>query len=262
MTIAVREKDMVAEAGPVLVAENLGYTFPGADHPVFEGVDLALAKGEFVSLVGGSGVGKSTVLRCAAGLLNPSAGTISLQGEGAKRGRRRSIVFQDSRLLPWRTVEANVAYGLHGLGLSGREIANRVEDALKLTLMADYAKRWPSELSGGQQQRVGIARALAVEPSILLMDEPFSAVDALTRGKLQDELLNIWERRRMAVLFVTHDIEEAVLLSDRILVMGDMVAGERPARITDHNPVDLVRPRSRKAPEFFRVAASIADQLR
>jgi len=262
MTIAVREKDMMAKTEPVLVAEKLGYTFPGADRPVFGGVDFALAKGEFLSLVGGSGVGKSTVLRCAAGLLEPGAGRIVLQGGKAHSGRRRrSIVFQDSRLLPWQTVEANVAYGLHGLGLSRQEIAARVEDALKLTLMVDYAKRWPSELSGGQQQRVGIARALAVEPSVLLMDEPFSAVDALTRGRLQAELLNIWERRRMAVLFVTHDIEEAVLLSDRILVMGGVMGGSQPACITNHNPVDLARPRSRKEPEFFRVAATIADQL-
>ena len=261
MNLVLRKPAMIPETEKVLTVKRLAYVFPGADRPVFEGVDFALAKGEFVSLVGGSGVGKSTVLRCAAGLLGPTAGTISLQGDRAQHGRRRSIVFQDSRLLPWRTVEANVAYGLHGLGLSHSEISDRVEDALKLTLMADYAKRWPSELSGGQQQRVGIARALAVEPSVLLMDEPFSAVDAITRGKLQDELLNIWERRRMAVLFVTHDIEEAVLLSDRILVMGGVAAGTQPARITHRNPVDLVRPRSRKEPEFFRAAARIAGQL-
>ncbi|HET7411962.1 MAG TPA: ABC transporter ATP-binding protein [Pararhizobium sp.] len=246
----------VIEEETVLRAEGLAYTFPGAEQPVFSGVDLSLARGEFVSLVGGSGVGKSTVLRCAAGLLRPTRGTITLGGERRQGGRRRSIVFQDSRLLPWRTVHDNVAYALHGLGLSKAEAEARIGEALELTMMGAYANRWPSELSGGQQQRVGIARALAVHPSVLLMDEPFSAVDAITRAHLQTELLEIWRGKRIAILFVTHDIDEAALLSDRVLVMAG-----RPAAIAHRNVLTMARPRTRTDPVFYKTAADIAGQL-
>jgi NitT/TauT family transport system ATP-binding protein len=251
--------EMVVSSKPhtVLRAEGLSYRFSGADDPVFSDVNFALAKGEFVSLVGGSGVGKSTLLRCAAGVLQPADGQLTLGGEPPHSGRRRAMVFQDSRLLPWRTVHDNVAYALHGLGLSKAETEDRIADALNLTLMGDYAGRWPAELSGGQQQRVGLARALAVEPSVLLMDEPFSAVDAITRARLQDELLDIWSRRGIAILFVTHDVDEAVLLSDRILVMTG-----RPAGISHRSTVRLQRPRSRSDETFSGLAAAIAQELR
>ena len=204
----------------VLGVENARYHYGQQTSAIFSGLDLALNAGEFVSLVGGSGVGKSTVLRCLAGLLPLDAGGLHLNVEAVKGSRRRSVVFQDSRLLPWRTVGDNVAYGIEGLGLSKGERSDRIDEVLALVNMLDYKERWPSALSGGQSQRVGIARALAVRPKIFLMDEPFSAVDALTRRHLQDELLAIWAKTELAVLFVTHDIREATYLSDRILVMG------------------------------------------
>lgn len=215
----------------VLGVENASYSYRKGAAPVFSGLDLSLRAGEFVSLVGGSGVGKSTVLRCLAGLLPLDGGRLHLDVEQVEGSRRRSVVFQDSRLLPWRTVGENIAYGIEGLGLSKGERSDRVDEVLSLVNMLGYRDRWPSDLSGGQSQRVGIGRALAVRPKIVLMDEPFSAVDALTRRHLQEELLGIWSERELAVLFVTHDIREATYLSDRVLVMSGspaMVVHDEP----------------------------------
>ncbi|MAU96517.1 MAG: ABC transporter [Fulvimarina sp.] len=237
----------------VLGVEKASYRYRKGASPVFSDLDLSLRAGEFVSLVGGSGVGKSTVLRCLAGLLPLDGGRLHLDVERAEGSRRRSVVFQDSRLLPWRTVGDNIAYGIEGLGLSKGERSARVDEVLTLVNMLGYRDRWPSDLSGGQSQRVGIARALAVRPKIVLMDEPFSAVDALTRRHLQDELLGIWSERELAVLFVTHDIREATYLSDRILVMGGS-----PARVVHDEPMGR-RSRDRVHEDTAQEAA--ADRI-
>lgn len=247
---------MAPVSAPVLEVRDLAYRFPGAEAPVFEGLDFTIGAGEFVALVGGSGVGKSTVLRNVAGLIRPSSGKTA-SPQAAERGTRdTAFVFQDTRLLPWRRIRANVGYGLAGLGLSRSDKRARIDEVLTLIGMRDFGPRWPHAVSGGQAQRVGLARALAVHPRLLLMDEPFSAVDALTRQRLQDELLDIWRRLRMAVLFVTHDIAEAVYLADRVCVLRGA-----PAGIVFDEAVPAARPRRRNDPDLQAFAARVADHL-
>ncbi len=240
----------------VIEFSKLSYQHPGADAHVIQGLSLAIEAGSFVAVVGGSGVGKSTLLRAAAGLADPASGEVRFQAPARPGRRSRAVVFQDSRLMPWRTVGGNVGYGLEGLGLDRQERQQRVDAALQLTGLGDYGRRWPHQLSGGQAQRVGIARALAVKPDLLLMDEPFSAVDAITRRNLQQELIRVWQASGAAVLFVTHDIEEAVFLADKVVVLGG-----RPANIAGHYDIDLPRPRDRADPAFARQVAAIAHTL-
>lgn len=240
----------------VLNVKQLSYRHDDAPAPIFDQLDLRVEAGEFVAIVGQSGVGKSTMLRCVADLVPPAAGHISMQTTGDPTSRQYGFVFQDSRLLPWRRIRHNVAYGLKGLPLSKAEKRARVDEALALTLIDNLAERWPHKLSGGQQQRAGLARALAVHPEILLMDEPFSAVDALTRQRLQDELLRVWEKTRAAILFVTHDIEEAVYLADRVIVL----AGS-PAHVRLDQSIALPRPRERRSDELKKLAAAIKRRL-
>lgn len=240
----------------VIEFDRLGYRHPGASRQVIEDLSLSVGGGEFVAIVGGSGVGKSTLLRAASGLITPHSGTMRMHLPERAGRRRRAVVFQDGRLLPWRTVAGNVGYGLETLGISATEQAGRVTEALQLTGLADLHDRWPHQLSGGQAQRVGIARALAVKPDILLMDEPFSAVDALTRRKLQAELIRIWSATQAAVLFVTHDIDEAVFLADRVVVLGN-----RPAKVVEDLAIDLPRPRDRGDAGFAHLVAYLSAQL-
>ncbi|MDA3920565.1 MAG: ABC transporter ATP-binding protein [Salinisphaera sp.] len=235
---------------------DLTFGYPGAKQPVFRGLDLNIAEGEFVALVGGSGVGKSTLLRNVAGLVPATSGRIQFARPCSAGRRDTAFVFQDTRLLPWRRVRANVGYGLTGLKLSADERHARIDETLRLTAMTDYGDRWPHAVSGGQAQRVGLARALAVRPRLLLMDEPFSAVDALTRQHLQDQLIEIWQRLGMAVLFVTHDIEEAAYLADRVCVMRGS-----PAEIVHDETVAMRHPRNRNDNDFRRFTQRVANQL-
>lgn len=225
---------------PIISIKDLGVRYPGADEWTLQSLCLDIRPREFVALVGGSGVGKSTLLRVIAGLLSPQAGSISVNGTTRKGERQLGLVFQDGRLLPWRTVRGNLSFGLEGLNLSKQEVEKRIDHVLALTQLQDFAERWPHQLSGGQAQRVGIARALAVKPSVLLMDEPFSAVDALTRKVLQGELIHIWQQTEAAVVFITHDIDEALFLADRVILLGG-----KPAGIVSQTMVDVPRPRSR-----------------
>jgi NitT/TauT family transport system ATP-binding protein len=207
---------------------------------VLENMNLDIPKGEFLAIVGPSGVGKSTLLRVLAGLARPGAGRISMPG--AAPGRQSvALVFQDARLLPWRRVIANVSFGLERLGLVRRERLARSQAMLDLVGLGALAQRWPHQLSGGQRQRVALARALAVEPDILLMDEPFSALDAVSREGLQDELVRIWQATGKTILFVTHDIAEAAHVASRIVMLGGS-----PGRITSDRAVGEPHPRLRQ----------------
>jgi NitT/TauT family transport system ATP-binding protein len=209
------------------------------DLEVLRAIDVAVAHGEFVSLVGPSGCGKTTFLRIVAGLEPASAGEVRLDGRVVSTpGADRGFVFQTDNLLPWRTVLANALLGPEIAGRAGPDARRRTLDLLKLVGLAGFEAYYPRQLSGGMRQRVNLARALAVDPEILLMDEPFSALDAQTREIMQTELLRIWNEGRKTVLFVTHQIDEAVFLSDRVLVFG-----RRPGRVREVVQVELPRPR-------------------
>ena len=204
-----------------------------------KGVSLVMPDGSFTVLLGPSGCGKSTLLSIIAGLLPASAGRIYFEGE-PRPGRApvTATVFQEFALFPWRTVRANVQLGLEELGITGLERVERTRRYLDMTGLDGFEGKYPHQLSGGMRQRVGIARALAVEPAVLLMDEPFSALDAQTRTLMMDELLGIWERTRQTILYVTHNIQEAVFMADRVIVLS-----RRPGEVLDVVPVELPRPR-------------------
>ena len=220
-------------------------------------IDLAIDSGEFVCLIGASGCGKSTLLRIIAGFEEPTTGEVSVQGRQITGpGSDRGMVFQDYALFPWMTVNRNIGFGPRQRGLPRAEIAAIADEFVKLVGLERFADRYPNQLSGGMKQRVAIARVLANDANILLMDEPFGALDALTREQLQSELLQIWALTKVTVVFVTHSVEEAVLLSDRILVMS---AG--PGRIESDIAIDLPRPRDVSSPEFNAVRRDVARRL-
>lgn len=220
-------------------------------------VDLTIAVGQFVCLIGASGCGKSTLLRIVAGFDEPTTGTVRVDGRPITGpGSDRGMVFQDYALFPWMTVRQNIAFGPRQRGLPKGEVADIVDDFLKLVGLTRFADRFPSQLSGGMKQRVAIARVLANNASMLLMDEPFGALDALTREQLQGELLQIWARTHVSIIFVTHSVEEAVLLADRVVVMS---AG--PGRIENDISINLQRPRDVSSPEFNAVRRDVAAQL-
>ncbi|MFD1330586.1 ABC transporter ATP-binding protein [Methylopila musalis] len=226
---------------PVVRLRNLAFGYPGdRSSIVLHNLDLDVGHGEFIALVGKSGVGKSTLLRVIAGLAPPVRGTVEVEPAKEPGSRPLGLVFQDARLLPWRKVVANVEYGLEGLVRSRQERRARALDALRLVGLGDYVDRWPHQLSGGQRQRVGIARALALRPKLLLMDEPFGALDPVTRLTLQDELLAIWRNTGASIVFVTHDLDEATYLADRVILLGGS-----PAHIVREFSVDAPRPRAR-----------------
>ena len=203
------------------------------------GIDLKVMDGEFVSIVGPSGCGKTTFLSVVDGLIPASAGRILVDGRVVtKPGPDRAVVFQDASLLPWRTVLGNVRYGLECLKVGAREAKERATHFINLVGLSGFEDHYPYELSGGMQQRVNLARALVVDPKILLMDEPFASLDAQTREVMQEELLQIWLKAKKTVLFVTHQIDEAIYLSDRVIVFSG-----RPGRVKQSIPVTIERPR-------------------
>ncbi len=255
------------EAGPARAFQSSGMSveLESSEGPrrILAGIDLKEEPGEFVSVMGRSGTGKTTLLRVLGGLLAPTSDSkVTFQGDPVD-GPPGGVVFvfqnYAASLLPWRTVERNVALGLEGR-VSKPEIRERIAEALGMVGLADRAKDYPWRLSGGMQQRVQLARALAVRPSALLLDEPFGALDAMTKGSLQDELLQVQERAGATVLFVTHDIEEAVYLSDRIVVLDGS-----PATVTQEFTVDLPRPRDQLAtkelPEYLKLRRAVYDAI-
>ena len=225
-------------------------------------VDIDITEGEFVSIVGPSGCGKSTFLKIVNGLFPATAGTIEIRQSA--RGVAHAMVFQDSSLFPWYDIVDNVAYGLVCQGVSRKEAQARARPFIDLVSLTGFESKFPYQLSGGMQQRANLARALTVDPEILLMDEPFAALDAQTRELMQAELLRIWNEANKTVLFITHQIDEAIYLSDRVLVMS-----ARPGRILDDIAIDLPRPRQleiKRTPEFIayadRVWTLISSQLK
>jgi len=235
--------------------------FRRLDHPVLRDVSLTVPAGGFTTLIGPSGCGKTTLLRIVGGLETASSGTIRVDGvPSVGPARNKTMVFQHFNLFPWRTALDNVVYGLEIQGVAEKERRERATDYLKLVGLEGFEGHYPFELSGGMQQRVGIARALIVEPRLLLMDEPFGALDALTREYLQTELQRICSQTGVAVLFVTHSIDEAIYLSDHVLVMGTS-----PGRIVREFPIGLPRPRwtynVRADPIFAETRAELWGEL-
>ena len=249
----------------VITAQNLDLTFETNDGPVhaLKGVSLDINKGDFVSFIGPSGCGKTTFLRCIAGLETPTAGAISVNGmtpNEARRARAYGYVFQAAGLYPWRTIGGNIRLPLEIMGFSKAEQKERVTRVMELVDLAGFEKKFPWQLSGGMQQRASIARALAFDADILLMDEPFGALDEIVRDHLNEQLLKLWARTEKTIGFVTHSIPEAVYLSTKIVVMSP-----RPGRITDviESPLPKERPLEiRDTPDFIAIAHRVRDGLR
>jgi NitT/TauT family transport system ATP-binding protein len=264
--VQMRGNVAASPAAPTAVIELAGVskvfqTRQGEIHAL-EAIDLSIRNKEFVCLLGPSGCGKSTVLGMIAGLTKPSSGTLSIAGksiDAARKSRQIGLVFQDAVLLPWRTVMENAALPLEVLNSPRAEREARVRSVIQLVGLAGFERRFPHELSGGMRQRLGIARALSFDPQVLLMDEPFGALDAITRDNMSIELLRIWEQRQKTVLFVTHSIGEAAFLSDRIVVLTP-----RPGRIAAIIDNPLPRPRTfimRDSSEFIALSRELRNLL-
>ena len=250
----IREEGFFMSATEIQI-KNVSMVYKGnggEDITALNDVSLDIRKGEFISLLGPSGCGKTTLLRIIADLLQPTSGDVSIRGQSPKDIRiqkKYGIVFQSPVLYDWRTIRRNICLPMEVMGIPKRERTDRITRMLDLVGLQSFGGKYPFELSGGMQQRVGIARALALDPEFLLMDEPFSALDEFTREKLNEDLLNIWSKTKKTIVFVTHNIPEAVFLSDRVVVLSP-----HPGRLSAIIDIDLPRPRRnsiRETPEFF-----------
>jgi len=246
------------QALPILEISNLSVTFPGENGGLeaIQNMTFSIEPQEFICLLGPSGSGKSTLLRVLAGLLEPTEGTVCFNPSSSSRGQIRvGYVFQNANLMPWRTAQENITLPLELAGISLEEANQRAAELIEMVGLQGFEESWPRDLSGGMAQRVAIARALIQDPDILLLDEPFGALDALTRERMGEELLRIWQKRKKTVLMVTHSISESLLLSDRVLVLT-----QRPGQISFELEVDLPRPRTeqmRYHPHFGELAQSL-----
>ena len=243
-----------------VVVDGVSKSFEGENGPVraLDTVDFEVRDGELVCIVGPSGCGKTTLFRIIGGLDSPTTGQVTLSGSPVTGPTPNlGIVFQEYHLFPWRTVRGNVAFGLEQLALDGDARERRIAEMLRLVGLEGTADSYPSQLSGGMKQRVAIARSLAVDPEFLLMDEPFGSVDAQTRSMLHEELLDVWHETKKTILFVTHDVEEAVTLADRIVVMTP-----GPGRVREIVDVDLPRPRSRTDGAFVEYRERVRSLIR
>jgi NitT/TauT family transport system ATP-binding protein len=241
----------------LLEIRGLSKSFPGAGsfQKVLDQIDVAVDRGEMICILGRSGCGKTTLLNILAGFLPPTAGTLLLDGRPISRpGPDRCVVFQEDALFPWLTVEENIAFGLRA---ARRSTAMEVERFLALVGLTEFRTYLPREISGGMKQRVALARVLILKPAVLLMDEPFAALDAQTREEMQNLLLDLWEALNHTILFVTHDVAEAVKMADRILLMG-----KNPGRIREEIRVGLPRPREKEAGHFLSLCRDLFAKLR
>jgi NitT/TauT family transport system ATP-binding protein len=248
--------------GTKIVVDHASKLFLEGTVVAFRNVELNVRSNEVLCIVGPSGCGKTTLLRCIGGLLTPSSGEVWIDGESIRAPREGvAIVFQHFGLLPWKTVVDNVAFGLRIARLPRQRVAEKVEHYIHLVGLAGFENHYPYQLSGGMQQRVGLARALAIDPEILLMDEPFASVDAQTREVLQEELLQLHDRERKTMIFITHSIDEAIILGDRVAVMAS-----RPGRVKEVLQVNFPRPRDpaavRAQPRYTEIRNHIWEELR
>jgi len=251
-TADVRARGVAPEARPAVSLRQVSKIYGGGRHAIaaLDRIDLGVEPGEFVCVVGASGCGKSTLLNIVAGLDRPTAGELDVRG-------RTGLMFQDAALFPWLTVSANIDLALRLRGVAKSERKPRVASLLRTVHLEGFGGKRPHELSGGMRQRVALARAFAQDADVLLMDEPFGALDAMTRDLLHDELEALWRNRNLTVLFVTHNVREAARLADRIIVLSS-----RPGRVTATFDVDIDRPRRIESPEVSELAATVIDRLR
>lgn len=241
---------------PIISLNGVGRSFKDGRVQALRDISFSVAEGEFVTLVGPSGCGKTTLLRLIDGLITPDEGEVLVAGKPPRPGPNLAMVFQSARLMPWRTVVGNIEFALALRGIGRGERRERALALLGSVGLRDFANSYPHELSGGMQQRVGLARALSVDPKVLLMDEPFAALDAMTRETLRSELLRMWSRRRTAVVFVTHDIDEAVYLSQRVVMLRP-----RPGRVDEIITVDLPEPRWERDPRLDPTYVELRNHL-
>jgi NitT/TauT family transport system ATP-binding protein len=250
---------MADTASPIVEIKRVSKVFQLQDQTIhaLSDASLSIAKGEFVCLIGASGCGKSTLLRIMAGFEQPSSGEALMRGKPiTEPGPTRGMVFQDYALFPWLSVRENIAFGPIARGLAGSQVKETVDNFIELVGLNKFANAYPHQLSGGMKQRVAIARVLANDAELVLMDEPFGALDAMTRERLQDELLEIWQRTHLTVVFVTHSVEEAIFLANRVVVMTP-----GPGRIESDNALDLPRPRDVASPEFNAIRRVLGAKL-
>jgi NitT/TauT family transport system ATP-binding protein len=235
-----------------------GFHTAGGYLPVLDGVSFQAEKGELIAILGRSGCGKSTLLKIVAGFIPPGSGKVLLNERPvSKPGPDRCVIFQEDALFPWLTVGENITFGLRGKKLSKKQKAAGMNHFLNLVGLTEFRDYLPRELSGGMKQRVALARVLILQPQVLLMDEPFASLDAQSRQEMQNLLLTLWQELAHTILFVTHDVNEAVILSDRILLMG-----KNPRRVRQEIPVDLPRPRERESSAFVNVTRRLNQALR